>query len=203
MTVAKVWNGLDWESITPLDGRQGPQGPQGFGAPPSGPAGGDLAGNYPSPTVKNRIVTGGLLAVQRVVGSNNAYRAITNGSNLTTNAAGTTALAVNYTPTVDCWWEVTAHVGIFQKLETGYSYANIYFVIVPADVDGRGVGARYANESGNATVQTYNYRAITQVFKLAASTAYSCVVRAGIAAGTWQFHQGPAYLGIEGRAWAR
>lgn len=147
---------------------------------------------------------GRLINVQRLYGQNEAYRAFsaTTGTFMV-DAAGVVPLALTYTPPVDCWWDVTATIGIVDSLNAVYNYMYGLLDISPNDVDNEANGG-YQIMTQRSDVNKYGHRKPEAIFKLAAGTTYT--VSAQWVLGTvasWQYNQGHAYLSIIGRAWAR
>lgn len=142
-----------------------------------------------------------LLDVQRILGNNNAYKVITTGQRLTINAAGTTDLALSYTPPVNAWWEVDLLLGLLQKTDAAYHYGTCNLNIAPVDADGQQTYVSYIMQ--HATVQTYEAHTISGLFKLNAGVAYQVSANLGLSGGTWQYHQGASQLAMSAKAWAR
>jgi len=160
-----------------------------------------LTGTYPNPGVDKQKV-GGLLAVQRIFGSNPAYATIVNGQKFFCNAAKTVPLQVAYTPPVDCWWETELLVGIMNKTDAAYHPAFVNIYCTPADADGR--TQVWMTETQHSTVQTYCFKHITALWRLTANVAYTAYSWFSqlATAGTWQYHQQDSTLSMQGRAWA-
>ena len=120
---------------------------------------------------------GTLLDVQRITGNSAAYKVITTGQRLTINANGIPDLALSYTPPVNAWWEVDLLLGLLNKTDAAYHYAQCILQCQPNDAD------------GVSTYQSYIMRA--------AGCRWSFVYRAGGTAGgglyKWEFIGGAPY----------
>lgn len=198
MSIAKFWDGTTWQAISNMPGPQGPPGPQATGSIPGGPAGGGLVGTYPDPYVLPSSV-GGLLAVQRAWGLENAYKAISSGQPFTVNAAGGW-LQIFYTPTVECYWEVNASIGILQKTDAAYHYSYAILRCSPADADGFG-DARSIEMQHNTNI-VHQSRAVSRTYRLSPGVAYNAHVVFESSGGGWQFHTNYQYLWLQGKVWA-
>ena len=152
----------------------------------------------PGPTGEPGV--GDLLAVQREWGHNNAYVVHASGSAVYTDAAKTLPLRVSYTPTVNCWWRVSAGVDLIRKDSAEYTNMWAGLHLYPADVDG--LLWAYQNEYAHSTVQTYQFRALQHTWKLVAGTPYVCQVELGLS-GTYAFYQGGSQMHIQGMAYRR
>lgn len=192
-----------WQTVGGLPGVQGGQGPPGAPAPPTGPAGGDLTGDYPNPGI-DKAKIGGLIDYQALYGSNAAYRAIVSGAKFSTNATGSVSLQLNFTPAVDCWWEVEAQVGIMQKADAAYHRGWWKLILTPADEDGE--SEVWITDVQHTQVQTFGFRQLYNMWRLEAGVAYSCYAMfhqdAGSVGGNWLFNQASEFLSIMGFAWA-
>jgi hypothetical protein len=200
VTILKVWDGVGWIDVDTVAGPPGPQGPEGVGSRPNGPAGGALAGTYPNPAIPLEK-SGGLIEVQRKWGQNPAYRSIVNGANFTVDAAGTDPLQISCTPAVDAWWDVDCSIGIIYKTDAAYHYGYLVISLSPADMDG--LQDVQSIESQHVSVQTYVFRNASMVWKLAANTTYTCRAWISVSGGTWQFNQAKEFLWMGGRLFAQ
>jgi hypothetical protein len=200
MTVPKVWNGSSWTTVNQIVGPQGPQGPEGPGAAPNGAAGGALDGGYPNPGIGLFPgEAGGLLVVQRKWGYGTGYVAISNGQDF--YAASGDMLLLQYTNFVGpVWWEVECCVGILQKVDGAYHLGYLYLNLDSADGDGQ--TQKLMGYQQHATVQTFNYRSVTNWWKLDTGRTWMCWASFG-GTGSWQYHQTAPYLWMSGRVYAQ
>jgi microcystin-dependent protein len=163
---------VSWMTMALIQAGVGPQGPPGPG--------------------------GGFSNVQRKWGAFENYVAISTAvSPISDGASGTMRLSL--TPTVPSWWEVDGHFSIVQKLDANYNYAYGQVNLTPADQDGVSSGNSILSQ--HSTVQTYEPRHVTRIFRLAAGTTYTADLGFSPAGGSWQYHAGKQYLSLEGKAW--
>jgi microcystin-dependent protein len=111
------------------------------------------------------------------------------------------AMALTYMPEVDSWWEVTMGVGLAQKIDAAYNYAQPQVGLTPGDEDGV-QGALAIGVGHNAVTNYYSWH-VTRIFKLAAGTEYRAAIRWATNGGTWHIYRGPDHLWIEAKGWAR
>lgn len=149
----------------------------------------------------------GLLAVQSIRGTGSGYQAFgTATGNMDCYQSGTSGqrMQLQYTPTQNAWWDVRAHLAIVQAtsaVANQYAYLTLY--ITPADVDGMtSISSIFGQRNDQ---NTYGPRSVQQVFKLAASTAYTVYMQLQPAAtaATFQYHQGQASQTLQALAYSR
>jgi len=196
----KVWDGTQWLTVVRPYGSVGPQGPQGVGASPTGPASGDLTGTFPNPGI-GRVASGGLLAVQRNWGKGTAYKAFTGNADVTTGDGTDSRLQITYTPTIPVWWDVDASIGIMQKVDAAYHYCYGVLNLSPADADG--ATTRQVIDSQHSTVQTFVKRSVGTWWRLNAGVAYTCWVAVSPNAGSWSYQQRDDFLWMTGKVFAQ
>ena len=145
---------------------------------------------------------GSLLAVQRQWGRNNAYKAITSFSAVVVDAAGTMELRLDYTPSVNAWWQVSATIGLLEATTAAYNLASASLDLVPADPDG--YSASYQYETAHSGVQRYRFNRLQRTWKLNAGIAYSCrtFINPSFGVGL-QYYQSASHLHMEGMAYRR
>ena len=179
--------------------------------PPSGPAGGALAGRYPDPGLANGAVDASALAQGNVyplaslrsMGAAEAYSGtLGNTGGICQDGEGHN-ITFSYTPPVNCWMQVDAMIGIVLADTAAYHYIYGGVECSPADVDG--VAWAYQLVMQHSQVNIYEGRSVTRKFKLAAGTEYTFTLQlvGGDAGGTWQYYQGKNQLWLDGTAWAR
>lgn len=210
------WADIVIQGAQGLTGPQGAQGPQGATgatgaqgpAGPGVPAGGAIGRALMKTGAADYSTAWGLpmLAIQSVVGIDNGYSAdFTVDGNwwqAYRDLAKTNPMRIGpFTPTVDAWWDVSLVVGLVAKRDAAYTYMYGNLRCSPNDVDGVGIVNSIVMQ--HSQVNTYDYRSIRKIFKLAANTAY--VVDAGFTggSGTWAYHTGPGFLWMNGMVWAR
>jgi hypothetical protein len=147
-------------------------------------------------------LTGQLLAVQTQRGTVNGYTAY-GGANWIRHD-GNNYLVISYTPPVDCWWDVNYNIGLVQALSGAYYYpkTNLSFFSGGPDADGiTSVAGQLQMQHAN--VQTFMSYSGSHVFKLNAGVAYQMGVYWDGGVASWQVHNGPEYMHIQGKAFAR
>jgi hypothetical protein len=173
------------EGAQGIQGEPGPTGAEGPQGPPGEVSDAELAAATAMRT----------LNFQRIAGNNAGYAALAHGENV--RRSSSVDLSVSYTPPVDCWWEVTVHVGLMQVL-TGPGLVYLGAAISPADVDGLFIGYQRETDDGG-----YTFRVVRRTFKLAAGIAYTARGVWSLSTGTYQYHQGDQFLWLEAKAFAR
>jgi hypothetical protein len=147
----------------------------------------------------------GPIDMQVITGDDSGYSAAYTGAGplqLYANAAGTTPLRISYTPPVNCWWECTINLGLLMKTDANYNYFYGGLTLTPNDADGRSSGYNLVMQHNS--VQTYEGRFFTSLFKLVAGTAYRVDgILTGGSGGTWQYYCGKAQLELHTKAWVR
>lgn len=145
---------------------------------------------------------GAIMDTQLLEGANDGYQSFVGGAQVNILADTVNLLQLQYTPPVDAWWEVSLQVGLVQKVDAAYhqAYAGVLVTPAPASGSGQAWGARLTQHS---TVDTYAFRAVSKLFRLAAGVTYTAQGAWSADGGTWQYFQGAGYLWIQGRAWPR
>ena len=114
---------------------------------------------------------------------------------------GAQYMQIGYTPPVNAWWEVTGNMAIVQKLDAAYSYAYGGITISPADADGYATAQQLITQ--HSSVQQFESRHVSRLFKLTAGVPYTATLFISPAAGTWSYYCGPNHLFIHLKAWQR
>lgn len=153
---------------------------------PPGPSGGLIATQLKQ---AQPTVAGGEWSGTTALGQNYQDRA----------GAGAQTMAINFTPPVDCYWEVHGYVGMHEKTDAAYHNAHVYFSIGPTDENGRSqVMSRQTQHSAVQTDMTYD---LTATFKLKAGITYNVTMAFGMTGGSFRYWIHPSHLFIEGKAW--
>ena len=162
---------------------------------------------------------GGILAQQHIEGVGDAYtitHSVTSGG-LFPDASRTKPLELNYTPPVDCWWEIHLFNAYVRKMEATYHYFDqilqLTAGVIPAigtpgqqgGYAGRSAPAQLANAYliQNSAVNAHEYRDVSAVIPLSAGVNYNVMATFSTGGGTWQYYYSPAHLYMDGKAWVR
>jgi hypothetical protein len=142
--------------------------------------------------------------MQVITGDDSGYTANFGGTgNIQLYASGSgTPLRLTYTPPVNAWLEVALTVGALQKISAEYTYLYGGVLLTPNDADGR--GSVYHLVTQHASVQQFEGRQVSTLFKLNAGVAYQIDgILTGGSGGTWNYYIGKAQLSLTSKAWAR
>jgi hypothetical protein len=146
------------------------------------------------------LPSGTVINTQRVFGANAGYVPAGNGTNVTSNAAQTQLLSLNFTPRVNCWWQTAMNIGLIQKLDAVWNYIGVFLYISPADADGKTRNIRYQSDHNALPfVSLYGY----SNWKLNAGVAYQVYGTFDTPVSTWQYYQGIDHLELTGEAKVR
>jgi hypothetical protein len=163
-------------------GAQGPQGDQGDDGP-MGPHGGAE-----------------MLDTQVVYGRQDAYSPQL-GALTAVLVDDVEPLALEITPIVDAWWELTVNIGLLEKSDSAYAYCYAQVTLDPADEDGRATVSAIATQ--HLDVNRYDARLLAPMFKLKEGVAYRAAVFLSPSAGLWTYYRGQQQLMMSGKAWGR
>lgn len=147
----------------------------------------------------NRIID-----IQTKNGATEAYSAVLGASGATPLVDGAGGqMRLSYTPPVNCWWDVTATVGIVQAVSNTYHYIYGMILLNTPDVDGILNSGVLVEQNSSANV--YEGRTLSRLFKLAAGTAYTVdlALLGGSLGSSWQYYHGPTQLWINAKAITR
>lgn len=142
---------------------------------------------------------GGAPLSYRQEGENNAYVGMASGTNITVNAAQTKLLQWIFTSPIDLWVEVEFSLGIVNKIDAAYHYAQFNIILANVAIG----SAITVIRTQHASVQQYEPYFLKGKYGVNAGVTCQFYVSVGLSGGTWQYHQGPTYLLMTGRAWPR
>jgi hypothetical protein len=163
---------FDTESVTTW-----PTGPQGERGPPGYGAG---------------------IAVQRKFATANAHLPMS-AAGVITDGPGGALMQIEVTPDVPSWWEVNGHMGYVQKTDAAYGYVYGGVLLSPADEDNQTQALHLLTQ--HSTVNQFDHRAATRIWRLAAGTRYVASLQLLSMQGTWSVYAGNSQLWIEGKLW--
>lgn len=197
-------------------GPQGPQGPQGpAGTPgaagatgPQGPKGDTGATGPAGPTgpqgpqgTPGSAGIGLLVNTQTKRGAHAGFSAQFTASQNPMPAGDGSNMQIVYTPTVNVYWQISALIGYWQKIDAAWGNGYAQLGLTPADANGDQslttifYGHPQAVAAGNAV--------ISRTYALVANTAYTLNLGFVPGQGTWTYSQDPGYLLLQGKAWSR
>lgn len=146
---------------------------------------------------------GGPPIAYQMEGANSAYMPISTGGQITVNAANNQVLGWTFVPPVDCWVELDFWLGLVQKTDANYHYAQYIANCSPAPVAGLGITGSAVYLMQHASVQTYEPYTLRKRWALAAGISYFMYTTMQFSGGTWQYNQQAQNLWMLGKAWPR
>jgi hypothetical protein len=136
----------------------------------------------------------------RMEGENAAYAGFTGSQPIAVNASSK-LLQWLFTPPMDVWVDVEALLGLVQKVDANYHYAQFSASCNPVPAIGAGT-ATHTITQHSAVQQFEGYRS-RYLAGLTGGVAYTINASIGISGGTWQYHQANNMVSLIGRAWPR
>lgn len=106
-----------------------------------------------------------------------------------------------YTPPVNCWWDINAHISHVQKLDAAYNYMYLTVGLNTPDADGISTATHLITQ--HSGVNVFEGRIVRRRFKLVAGTAYSALMTFNTNGGQWSYYRDPSALWMEATAITR
>ena len=160
----------------------------------------------PTAGIADEAITTPLSAfdTQYECGASEAYSANFTAFPHTVLASAGNPLAIEYTPTVDAYWEIDATIGLVEKMDTAIHYVYGQIAVTPAPVAGLS-SARMAIHGQKADVIWARWqRSVNTLVMLAAGITYTAnVLLSSGNGGTWRYFMGANYMQVHGKGWAR
>jgi hypothetical protein len=139
------------------------------------------------------------LAVQEVRGNRNAYDAMVgNGAAVKRDASND--LQLTYTPPVNCYWDVEAHLSRVKKDDAAWHYIQFDLRLNILDMNGRNISPDFIVE---CHLDGWQHACIDlkMRWQLQAGIAYTCKMhKSGQEGGTYTYHQGSDFMYLRGTA---